>query len=188
MNREFFGFGLPVQLGLDVLNGVLMIVALIALLVSVWQIRREIRRAKETELQLQERYRQEDAHDLAVAREASAKDMYIEFLKMSLAHADLAIGKYNRTVRYEKEAYDSYLSMAMMSFEAILLHDPDPEGQWRLPIKYTMSLHLDALNEILSEDLPDDLSWRKSYDRRLIAIFDELMTQGNPWREEDLSS
>ncbi len=157
------------------MNGLMMIVAVAALVISVMQIRGEIRRTRENDRSIQERFRQVDAREREISREASAKAMYMDFLKLSFENPEIAIAIYDKETPAKKEQYDTYVSLMMLAFEEMLQHDP--QNQWRLPVKYSVGYHIEYLKTILDKDLAADESWRSSYDPKLVGIFDEVVEE-----------
>jgi hypothetical protein len=73
-------------------------------------------------------------------REATAKHLYGEAMRMGLNWPDLAVPDYAKIAAEDKyKQYQFYLAHLLYACEEILMHSDDP--LWRQSIKYNLALH-----------------------------------------------
>lgn len=157
-------FTWPIALSLDLANIFMFSLTIIALWFTFQQFSKEKRRDRE----IQKRYKEEDDKYKKIQMEASAKILYMEYLKIAFANPTFAVGKYVRDDKESETQYDTYLSIVLWTFDECMSLD---EKSYIPALEGELELHEEYIRRTLHHSA-SDLKYRNGYSNRMIAIID----------------
>jgi hypothetical protein len=109
MNSILGSFNPETQRVLDIANVAIFALALFGLIITLFTLKREKRRDRETT-------------EAATKRERSsfARKLYVDYLKVALANPDLSIAEYNKDDELACDKYDTFVSIMLYSFDEMI--------------------------------------------------------------------
>jgi hypothetical protein len=162
--------GDQLQFSLDFANIVLIFVAIIASIVAFLEFRSNRKHSREETA----RERRTAERERAISREASAKDLYRDYLKVALDNPDLSTGIYEHNP-LSNDRYDTFLSMMLYAFDEMV--DLMGPKYWADVVKYQVKVHQKYLREILHKEVPEQESFRSIYGAKLLALVDDAFEE-----------
>jgi hypothetical protein len=110
-----------------------------------------------------------------ISREASAKGLYRDYLRVALEYPELSSAKYNKDDPIDADKYDTFLSIMLYSFDEGVNYT---ESEFYIPvIKWQIRVHDDCIRQILHKDVPKKDSFRSVYSPKFLEYVDEAFAE-----------
>ena len=146
-------FGWPISLSFDLVNLIVLAIALIGVL----EFRNERRRERV---------------DREIARESSATALYTEYLKIAFEHPKYSLGLVESHDPIQVDQYDSFLSILMYALdEGIAVSGIE---HFRAAAEFQIKTHIEYIWETLNPALPPEENYRSNYREGLLSIVDDV--------------
>ena len=155
-----------VQPAIDIANIFLICVAGLAFYITFKEYRSN-RRHDEQEAKLEA---ERDKRERQIGREASAKALYRDYLKVAMQYPRLSLAKYDKNDPIELDQYDTFLSIMLYSFDEVINHAE--ERHFVEVINYQVSVHDAYIRSILHKDLSESADFRGAYSPKLLMYID----------------
>ena len=134
----------------DIANVAIFTLALFGLIITLYTLKREKRRDRETTEAATKR-----------DRASFARRLYVDYLKVALVNPDLSIAEFNKDDNLACDKYDTFVSIMLYSFDE-MINVGEPQIAEMIPtIDWQIEVHEPYIRILFPID--DKLNWRGQF-------------------------
>jgi hypothetical protein len=136
----------------DIMNACIFLLALAALCTTLFQFKIEKRRDREN-------------YD---------RELYRDYLKMSLENPELSTVEYDEQDRKACDRYDTYITIMLVAFEELMNARRKERRYWIPVLDGLVRTHEKYIKAILHKNVPAEESIREAYTKKFLDVLDTI--------------